>query len=211
MDRLLLVDSDIFILLSAAGLLERVAELLGFSVDDIRRLHALPHMLQHSKSMRRNFSEAVRERAIVVANRVVGIYERPPEGELPQRLLSIDYIDDGEALLIAHLVERPTCLLASGDLRAMRALASAEGFQDVRDAIRGRVICLEAVVRMLVEADGVAATATAFQVVLPHSRHLQIFFSEANVANQEQCLDAVRSFYTELRDVHRCDFLFWPE
>ena len=211
MDRLLLVDSDIFILLSAAGLLERVAELLGFSADQLRRLHALPHMLQHSKSMRRNFSDGVRERAIVVANRVTGIYERPPEGDLPQRLLAIDHIDDGEAVLIAHLAESRTCMLASGDLRAIRALGRAEGFQDVRDAIRGRVICLEAAVRMLIEADGVAATATAFQVVLPHSRHLQIFFSEANVANQEQCLDAVRSYFAELREVYRCDFLFWPE
>jgi hypothetical protein len=45
-DRLLLMDSDIFILLSAAGLLERTAELLGFEMSRVRRLDALPHMIR---------------------------------------------------------------------------------------------------------------------------------------------------------------------
>lgn len=209
MDRLLLVDSDSFILLGAAGLLERTAELLGFSPAQLRRLHALPHMLR-GKRMRREYPEGLREAALEATARVEGIYDRPVDDELLQRLLAVENIDDGEAALYAHLAEHRTCLLASGDLRAIRALGLAEGFRDVREAIRDRVVCLEAAVRLLVEADGVDAIATAFRPVLPYNNHLQVFFSEGNVRDQTECLAAVRSYFDELRQSYACDFLYWP-
>ena len=209
MDRLLLVDSDIFILLGTAGLLDRTAELLGFSPAQLRRLHALPHMLR-GKRMRREYPEEIREAALEAAIRVEGIYDRPADGELPQRLLAVENIDDGEAALYSHLAEHRTCLLASGDLRAIRALGRAEGFADVRESIRDRVVCLEAAVRLLVEADGVDAIATAFRPVIPHNNHLKVFFSEANVRDQNQCLAAVRSYFDSLRQGSSCDFLYWP-
>ena len=45
-ERILLIDSDIFVLLSAAGLLDDLVDCLGFELSDVRRLDALPHQLQ---------------------------------------------------------------------------------------------------------------------------------------------------------------------
>ena len=52
--RLLLIDTDIFILLAAAGLLERVAELLGFSPSEMRRLPHWRASLLAAKRSKRN-------------------------------------------------------------------------------------------------------------------------------------------------------------
>ncbi len=210
MDRLLLVDSDLFILLSAAGLLERTANLLGFSMGEMRRLPALPHMLRGNRRMKRDFPEAVRETAIRVADSVQQLEGRPTNNDVMQRLIAVQYIDGGEALLFAHLVERPGWLLTSGDLRATRALGQAGDCQDIREAIQGRVVCLEAVVRLLVEADGVEPIATAFRPVRDQNAQLRIFFSEANSTNRERCLEAVRSYFNDLVNSYGCSFLFWP-
>ena len=59
-DRLLLVDSDLFVLLSAAGLLDELAAALGFTPDAIRRLTALPHQVRKGRTFRR-YDESLRQ------------------------------------------------------------------------------------------------------------------------------------------------------
>src|SRR5207247_3144745 len=137
--------------------LPRVAELLGFSPEQLGRLAALPHMLRSGKSFRKRYSQDVRDKASTVADAVPAILERPQDDDRLQLLLSIKGIDEGEALLYGLLAESADCWLTSGDKTAMRAFAGQESLQPVRSLIAGRVICLESILKKLVQADGVAA------------------------------------------------------
>jgi hypothetical protein len=200
--RLLIIDTDLFVLLAAAGLVGRVAELLGFNVADVRRLPALPYQLRKGKNFKKKYSEDVLDAAVEQAGSIAPVTERPLNDALFQRLIDTDNIDSGEAEVIAVAVERGHIYLASGDKRWMRALVAAPNLADVRAALAGRVICTEIVLRLLVESDGVAAVASAFAAVREGNQTLRVVFSEAAATDQVQCLSYIRSYYTDLvRDV----------
>src|SRR5687767_1731970 len=115
--RLLLVDSDVFIILAAADALEEVASLLGFDLTAIRRLLPLPRQLKVSKSFRENIPEDIRSIAERYCTRIEPLRELANDSSYLQRLAPYDGIDPGEAQLLAVLAERPSSLLASGDKR----------------------------------------------------------------------------------------------
>ncbi len=63
-ERLMLVDSDIFIILAAAGVLETAASLLEFEPEDIRRLPALENQLTRGRAFRKNYPRHIRQAAL---------------------------------------------------------------------------------------------------------------------------------------------------
>jgi hypothetical protein len=197
-DRLLIVDSDIFILLSAAGLLSRVAELLGVKSENVRRLDALPFQLEKGKAFKKNYSDVVRDAAKKQCDLVSPLTDRPKDDETLQRLTDTDGIDPGEALLFALASEESHYYLASGDKRAMVALATAGDLADIRAAVSGRIVCLEETLRMLVVAEGVAPIAAAFASVREANQALRVIFSEAAATNQDECLRYIASYFNDL-------------
>lgn len=209
-ERRLFVDSDIFVLLAASGSLPRVAELLGFSLEQLGRLAALPHMLRNGKSFRKKYAQDVRDKASSVADAVPAIVERPQDDERLELLLSIRGIDEGEALLYGLLAESTHCWLTSGDKTAMRALVGQESLQSVRSLIAGRVICLESILKMLIRADGVAAIAQAWLPLKDSYKSLAVIFSEVNCKDQDQCLECLDSIVNDLQNTLGLDFLHLP-
>jgi hypothetical protein len=209
-ERRLLVDSDIFILLAASGSLRRAAELLGFSQDQLRRLDALTHMLRESKRLQKKYSQEIRDKARAVAESVPPIVERPVDDDRLQLLLSIKGIDEGEALLYGLLAESASCWLTTGDKTSMRSLVGQDALQSVRKLIAGRVICLESILKLLVQADGVAAVAQAWLPLKDTYKSLSVIFSEVNCKDQNQCLEALDSILNDLKTTLGSEFLFLP-
>jgi len=207
-ERRLLIDSDAFILLSGAGLLDRVLTLLGFDRSLACRLSALPHMIRRGKRFQQLCSPDTRDRALEACSSVSEITDRPGD-ELLQKLIAFPEIDDGEALLYALLAEQPTFLLASADKRAMQTVGSRADPISIRHAIAGRVICLETVLRLLFVHDGVDAIARAF-AVFPDHKTLQIVLSPLNSADQERCLASLESYLRDTKRIVGNDFLYEP-
>jgi hypothetical protein len=207
-DRLLIIDSDIFVLLSAAELLDRVAELLTVLPANVRRLPALPHQLERGRAFKKNYTDKVRATAIAKCGQVVPLAERPADDERFQRLVDTDNIDEGEALMFALVSEQQHLYLASGDKRSMIALATSGNLADVREAVAGRVVCLEATLRLLVEADGVAKVAAAFASVRDANQTLRVIFSEAAATNEAECLRYIASYFNHLVNQVGAGFLY---
>ena len=206
-ERLLLVDSDIFVLLAASGSLPRVAELLEIPWPQLRRLAALAHMLRGGTAFRRKYSQDIRECACAVADTVSPIRDRPQDDERLQLLLSFAGIDEGEALLLGLLAESGH-LLTSGDKTAMQALAGQESLREVRQLIAGRIICLESILKALVLADGIAKTAQAWLPLVESYKSLAVIFSEVNRKDQHQCLECLDSMLRDLQNRLGSDFLY---
>ena len=79
-ERILFIDSDICILLSAAGLLDQLIACLGYEKPAVRRLAALSHQLQRGRSFRR-FDQGIRDEAVTMCSGIASIDERPVSGE----------------------------------------------------------------------------------------------------------------------------------
>ncbi len=76
-------------------------------------------------------------------------------------LQGVDGIDAGEMVLLSVASRDPDSVLLTGDKRCIQALLSAPACRPIVDRLRGRVICLEQIVRILIVTDG-------FTAVLPH-------------------------------------------
>ncbi len=79
----------------------------------------------------------IRDDAVTRCSEIPAIEDRPISGEHWEKLISVDQIDEGEALLFAKVAEGSASLLTTGDQRSLIALGNAEGLDSFRDEIRG--------------------------------------------------------------------------
>ncbi|MBX3732241.1 MAG: hypothetical protein KF791_06565 [Verrucomicrobiae bacterium] len=207
--RRLLIDNDAFILLAGAGYLQTGVEVLGFAFEDARRLDSLEFMLRkQAKCLLKYFAE-VRNRALEQCSRVPGLNERPAVTVLAQ-FAEVPNMDDGEALLYGLAAELPLHYLASNDKQAMVAVATDPRLTAIRAAVAGKVICVEAVTRLLIAADGAGAVAERFGGLNCSDKRLASILSPATTGRPEDCLTAADSNLESLRRQLGTDFLFQP-
>lgn len=194
----LLIDSDAFLLLAGADSLDRAVQLIGCLPQETFRLYPLPHMIGRSAKLRQRYSAETRDRARLATDRFQGIGKRPSD-KLLQRLIGVQDIDEGEALLYGILAEEEDYLLASGDKRAMIALCAEPSLKDIREAVAGRVVCLESILRRMALEDGVQAMSVKFAGVVTSHRTLQILLSPGNCETIGVFLQGVDSYITDLK------------
>lgn len=200
----LLLDTDMLVLLTAAGLLESVAHHLGYAPDQIRRLPAALHQVRRSKRFRDTYGEAVLQR-------IVGPISAIKEVEPPTDLELLDVLnatmDPGEAQLVAIAASQECTLLASGDKRAIGDLTRS-GASGCIKAMSGRIVSLEAVLWILVGAADPRQIRASFSPVLGHAT-LRIVLNEHTVASQQRCREAIRNYFNDL-DEHALGMLYNP-
>jgi hypothetical protein len=209
-ERLLLVDSDVFIILSAAGYLERAICLLGFRFEAARRLPALESQLIRGAAFRDRYPDAVRHEALKCCGMVASLTERPDDSSVLDSLALVSDIDEGEAVMYALLKEQPSWLLVSGDKRAMCALAATPELSAVHNALTGRIICLEALIRKLVERDGIQPVAKAFAPLGAISKTLSVVFSKGETTSLADCMKALDDYLRDLTKQVGAGFLLTP-
>lgn len=208
-ERILLIDSDIFVLLSAAGLLDDLVGCLGFELSGVRRLDALPHQLQRGRSFRR-YDEAARSEALRRCHEVRSIEDRPTSSEHWEKLISVDDIDEGEAFLFAKLAEASASLLTTGDQRSLIALGKAEGLNSFRDQIRGRVVCLESALLLLVQSIGAQSVGEALQRLRGVNTKIDVLFGYKTEFVEEEIVRQLSSYLKDLREKLGDDYLSEP-
>lgn len=209
-ERILLIDSDIFILLAGADILEKAIGLLGFKMENLRRLPALRHQLQRGKSIRQKYPKPVLDKALEWCDRVKPFVDRPADDDLQQALANVQRIDPGEAVMLGLLAEQEVFLLASGDKASMRALAQTPELADLKKAVSGRVICLETILRVLLGKHEAPMVARSFAALRGANTTIRVVFSQGELTPMESCLEAIESYLKDLvKDVGQ-EFLFTP-
>ena len=193
----LIIDSDAFVLLAGADLLDRALEVLGVAVGDARRLDALPHMLRRPRPFRSRYGDTVADRALAACGRVAGLQMRGDEALIDQ-LAAVDAIDGGEAQIYAIAASDQAWLVASGDKRAMRALCEAPSLAPVRATLCGRVTCIESILRRIVADDGLDTVRAALVSVRSTSKVLEVAFSDGNLRSATDCSVALVTYEEEL-------------
>ena len=208
-ERILLIDSDIFVLLSAAGLLDDLVACLGFELSGVRRLDALPHQLQRGRSFRR-YGEAARSEALTRCHEVRSIEDRPTSSEHWEKLISVNDIDEGEAFLFAKLAEASASLLTTGDQRSLIALGKAEGLNSFRNQIRGRVVCLESALLLLVQSVGAQSVGEALQRLRGVNTKIDVLFGYKTEFVEEEIVRQLSSYLKDFREKLADDYLSEP-
>ena len=207
-DRLLLIDSDVFVALSGSGLLHWAIDLIGFDAANVRRLPALKHQLIRGAPFKRNYPEEVRESALDACNSFQELAIRPEDDSVFQALVSVDQIDYGEALLFGLLWESKHSVLATGDKRALRALGTEPTLKKVRRRLAGRVCCLETILLVLIERYGMREVAQRITPVRDCSKVLRVVFSQGESTPQRTCVEGLEKYVKDLRKDVGANFLW---
>ena len=199
-DQRLLIDNDAFIILAGTDLLQDAFRALGYEASAVLRLDALPHMLQKSRAIKAHYPAEVIANARRACDSVPSLKEREGDPALLDRLLTAgqDDIHGGEAVFLAVAIENPTFSLLTGDRRAISAFGSNADLKDLHAVMSGRIICLEMMLRLLVNNLGVAKVATQLAPLIPIHKSLGIFFSAGHLADHTQCVQALNVYFDDL-------------
>lgn len=193
---LVLIDNDALVLLAGSGHLALLLESIGKSLADCRRLPSFPHVFQKKIASRLLPSVAARVAALAAQ---IAPLELMPSAAIQDLLVAAHGIDVGEAVLYGVLAEHESILLTTNDKRSVRALCQNSTLATVRDAVAGRVLCLEEVVRKLTEEHGVVAVAPGFREVATVDSFLRVAFTDITVADHAQCHEIVNAYLNDLR------------
>lgn len=152
---ILFCDNDIVHKLAACNLLDDALSALGVSASDV---YVLP-TARYKFGVTKDRAKSERKYGKEVFRRIRDFLERVNEidnlcmDEL--RLLDdVVDIDHGEATLISATNVHSEYLLATGDKRCLHSLASNESCSPIADRLRGRAVCLEQVLRKIIEQFG---------------------------------------------------------
>lgn len=208
--RRLLLDNDAFILLAGAGVMRETVELLGFQFDEARRLKALEFMLRKPSVSLRSYPADVLQRALEDCERVAPLEDVMSVENAALFAQTTANVDGGEALLYGVAAEHKLYLLASNDKRAMRGVASDSVLKPIRDAVAGRVICMEAITKKMILSYGPEAAAEKLKTMGQLDKRISVILSSASSGSPESCIEAVQSFLNALNKELGEDFLFKP-
>lgn len=145
-----IIDTDAFVKLGVAGLLEPWILACGIELPECRRLAALPKQLERGKIA-----------ALLTADQRASL--RPLAESIPRLTTgdSSEWIDrfsssgadfdGGDAEVLAAAAGHADCLILTGDKRAIRLIGRVDGLVDV---LAGRVVTMEAVVLHMTKKQG---------------------------------------------------------
>ena len=208
-DRLLLIDTDMLVLLGGSGTLGDVLAALDFEPHQSRRLDAATHQFQRSRAFKDNYRATVLRAALRTAQTITPLTERPADPTMLDALARVSDIDLGEAELFAMLAEHEGYYLTTGDNRALVALANHEELAGLRQRVAGRLICLESVLKLLVNRNGAKATADAFGAISTH-KTISVLLSGPQTRSDDVCRQGIDSYLAALIQKTGEGFLYLP-
>lgn len=187
----LLVDTDAFCKLGLAGLLNDAAGLFTAQLRECGRLPALPYMLRRG-SLPRSYGEAACRALVPLAVGMTAV--SATSGPWLERLSPIPDIDPGEAILFSTAAETGLPII-TGDLRALGAVKSVDGFSD---ALAGRVVVPEALLLGLCSPLSLDSLRASLEPLRGKDRMLDVCFSPENRDPKKALRSYLRARRSEL-------------
>ncbi|MCL4552507.1 MAG: hypothetical protein M1305_02980 [Candidatus Marsarchaeota archaeon] len=204
MPRVIFSDNDIILKLADYNILSETCSVLGVGSTEIAVLDSAKHVFANlRKKLDRgdpgSHTVAGLDRAIEFAKAATQITEQ----------VSIDWAEEydniniGEAQLATWVVETVgESMLLTGDKRFLIALAGAPECRHIADGLRGRVICLEELIRALINEIGFDQVRTAIASVPDCDKGLHQVFGSRFDLPQDQVMDGLVSMLREIAVAH---------
>ena len=191
------LDNDIILKLSAFDLLDMAIAALKISPENLRVLEEAQHVFRKNRGVLKQYSEVTRKRAI---DFVKSCQTVNPVAS-PELIVLNQMLDVGEAMLLAATREVSPFVFMTGDKRCLRTLAMKVELAEVAERLRGRAICLEQVMLLLIRQQGFE---TIKQYVLPIldgddcDTSLKACFGSRTQAIEENVVLALEGYLTAL-------------
>ena len=151
-------------------------------------------MFQRNSTVSKKYSNVTRERAI---DFVKGCQTVKPVAS-PEFIVLDQMLDVGEAALLAATCEVSPFIFMTGDKRCLRDLAKKVELAEVAERLRGRVICLEQVILLLIRQQGVETIKQQVLPMLDCDTSLKACFGSGEKAIEQNVVEALEGYVTDL-------------
>lgn len=189
------IDNDIILKLTTCDLFWEAMDLLGVQIADIRILTSTRFVFRSNKSIKEQYSEEVRNKAIELVKNLSTVEADPSN---PLFSLNIAGIDVGELTLIYRAISEPDFYLVTGDKRCLRALVKTPELATVREKLNGRVICLEQLIYKLIIDTDFEVIRSKVVPVRDCDTALKVAFGSGDRAEQPNVIWALEEQIKEL-------------
>lgn len=180
----LLIDNDIFILLSITETWDDWVNILGIEQENIYALPSLRSMLKSGKKLYRHIELLGDERVKMVQEKAESL-ERLILTEEQENYISFfqsSSVDEGEAMLFAVLATTENEFMATKDFRCLKELAQQS--QEKQKLVKGKIYCAEQMIISLYQKYGFTYVVDHFRPIRHMEKAMEIFFSDGNCADE---------------------------
>jgi hypothetical protein len=190
------IDNDALLKLTAYDLFWDAIALLGVQPTDIRVLASTEFVIRRNKSIKQQYSEEVRTKALSL---VKGIVKVEADQANPFLSLQVAGLDPGELTLIHAVIAEPSFYLATGDKRCLRALVNTPELVTARQKLNGKVVCVEQLIAELIAVKGFEAVKQKVVPARDCDTALKAAFGSGDRAQEDNVLWALEQYIQELR------------
>jgi len=143
-----LADNDILFKLAACRLIDRLPALLGVDPSEIWVLQEALHVARSSKD---RYDAEVIERVEAFLSGTSVLDVNQVDYDVLERLLQLERIDAGEAILFALAVNLEDSCIATGDKRSLRCLSETPDCEDICARLNESIICCEQIMHWFMQ------------------------------------------------------------
>lgn len=204
MPRQILLDNDFVLKIAAIDLMDEFVALPFVREGDLRCLQSLPFMIRKGKFAK--YTEEGLARALAWCSSLSQV-EAPPPSAIDQIPL-LPGIDQGERLLMGSVLVTPDSSIFTGDKRSVHALAGAPAA--LVDALRGKILCLEATIRAIVATSNFESIAIKVRPGLQCDSAIRACFGSARSASCDSVKEGLESYINDIQNAPGgCVLLPW--
>ncbi|NBB87863.1 MAG: hypothetical protein GVY12_16775, partial [Bacteroidetes bacterium] len=143
-----LADNDILFKLAACRLIDRLPDLLGVDQSQIWVREAAVHV---ARSSRDRYSTESIERVVTFLSGTSVLDADLVDDNVLERLLQLERMDTGEAILFALAANLEDSCIATGDKRSLRCLSESPDCEDLCARLSESIICFEQIMHWLMQ------------------------------------------------------------
>ncbi len=197
---ILLCDNDILKKLAACDLLATALDALSLTKEQLRILQTAPYVLGLAGAGKHRNTQhtLVQQRLGTFFDGVEYIDEKISTATV-SAFAAVDEIDQGEAVLYATAVECEGYIITTGDKRSLRALSSAPTLSCYVERLRGRVVCLEQMVKIMIRRHGFDFIKQHVIPAREFDTALRVAFGSGEKAEESNVLAALQAYIDSLR------------
>lgn len=195
---LLFLDNDVIIKLAASNLFWDATTCLGFQPTDLRVLGTAAWVFKNNKRLAKIYPQSIRDSAISIVKQCQTANIASHQNL--EILTKIEGIDPGEAtLIVAATIQDSSCYLATGDKRCLMALSAAPELANIRLRLNGRIICLEQVIKNLINTRGFQYVLSQVITAREYDKSLKAIFGSGKDSTPDNVAIALEGYIQELR------------
>lgn len=167
---------------------------LEVTEGDLRVLDTARPVFQNSSSLKRRYPGEIRNAAISISKQCQKLSDI--DIDLFNFLLQFDDIDQGEATLIAGIWQETAFWLVTGD---KRAIANEPKCEEIRQKLKGRVICLEQLILKLLKIHEFVFIRDRVISAIEYDVTLKSCFGSDIKATRENVILSLEGYITDVR------------